>query len=422
MSGANKLKLTTRKIGEIKLYENNPRDNDRAVDAVAASIKSFGFKVPIIIDKDGVVVCGHTRVKASRKLGLEEVPCIVADDLTDEQIKAFRLADNKVGELAGWDMERLSEELSLIDMDMSEFGFEDLEKEMEREALEDDFDENEPLPENPYAKRGDVFELRGHRLMCGDSTKQEDVAILLNGKLADMAVTDPPYNVNYGQKGKDYRERGGYGCGMDDRSIMNDNMEDGDFLAFLRGAFACLRDSLKPGGAFYIWHSDSNRGTFEAAAKAEGLTVRQTIIWLKNAFTLGRQDYQWIHEPCLYGWKDGAGHYFVDDRTQDTVWQYAKPQSNDLHPTMKPVELFGKSIRNSSRKGETVLDLFGGSGTTMIACEQMGRNALLMELDERYADVIVRRFLRFAQSREGCFLVREGKRTPLEEIPDYCEG
>ncbi len=682
-------------IDDLVLYENNPRNNDKAVDAVAASINSFGFKVPIIIDKNNVVVCGHTRVKASKKLGMTEVPCIVADDLNEEQIKAFRLADNKVSELAEWDMDKLAEELKLIDMNMLQFGFEDLESSLERDVLEDEFDEEEELPVHPYSKKGDIFILGKHRLMCGDSTIKEDVDKLTDGREADMIFTDPPYNVDY---------EGGVDDHGSKMKIQNDKQSDEDFEEFLQKAFNNMALHCKKGGAIYCFHADSEGLNFRTAFVKSGFKLAECLIWVKNSLVLGRQDYHWRHEPCqpagtkvltpdgykniedlvdgdtvvsfntysgqvvgykkglsvktanrmykgdlysvtvdgkttratdnhkfsvrfrddyrtkyctylmkrgswwrvgitetynargfgvkqrmrqekadeawilevydskykaqigeqemtckygipythweterfehqegkvhvrtkedieslyasldlnqlhanaikclldhgrrfehplitldnridamscrvtckvtacnlipelmeipvpfekydgnetfkwspissvkrnyfegivyslevekhehyiadgivvhncLYGWREGAGHYFVDDRSQDTVWEYNKPKVNDLHPTMKPLELVGQAIKNSSKKGELVLDLFGGSGSTMIASEQIDRSAMLMELDEKYVDVIVKRYLRFVQSYDNCYLLRDGETIALKDIPDY---
>lgn len=406
----NKLNLIQMNIDDLVLYENNPRNNDGAVDAVAASINSFGFKVPIIIDKNNVVVCGHTRVKASKKLGMTEVPCIVADDLNEEQIKAFRLADNKVSELAEWDMDKLAEELKQIDMDMLQFGFEDLESSLERDVLEDEFDEEEELPVNPYSKKSDIFILGKHRLMCGDSTIKEDVDKLTDGKLADMIFTDPPYNVDY---------EGGVDDNGSKMKIQNDKQSDADFKEFLQKAFDNMALHCKNGGSIYCCHADTEGLNFRTAFINAGFKLAECLIWVKNSLVLGRQDYHWRHEPILYGWKEGAGHYFIDDRSQDTIWEYNKPKVNDLHPTMKPLELVGRAIKNSSKKGELVLDLFGGSGSTMIASEQIDRSAMLMELDEKYVDVIVKRYLRFVQSYDNCYLLRNGETIALKDIPDY---
>lgn len=400
---SNKLNIVMMKTSDLIDYKNNPRKNDKAVEAVANSINSFGFKVPVIIDKNNVLVCGHTRVKAAKKLGIEEIPVIIADDLNEDQIKAFRIADNKTAELADWDMDKLAEELKLIEMDMEQFGFDDLEKLLDRDVLEDDF--KEELLETAYSKKGDVFVFGKHRLMCGDSTKSEDVEKLMNGTKADMIFTDPPYNVDYE--------------GSTGMKIQNDKQSDEDFYNFLLNAFKNMHESVKPGGAIYVCHADSEGVNFRNAFKAAGFKLAECLIWVKNSLVLGRQDYQWRHEPILYGWKEGAGHYFINDRSQDTIWEYNKPKVNDLHPTMKPLELVGRAIKNSSKNGEIVLDLFGGSGSTMIAAEQINRVAYLMELDEKYTDVIVKRMLRFIQTYDDCYLIRDGIKTPLKEIEAY---
>lgn len=407
------LKITERKIGDIKPYERNPRRNDEAVKYVAESIREFGFKVPIVIDKNGVIVAGHTRYKAGIKLGLKEVPCIVADDLTEEQIKAFRLADNKTAEKAEWDFDLLEEELSeLFNFDMEMFGFDDPIEEMEELEADEDGYEVE-IPEEPRAKLGDIYQLGRHRLMCGDSTLPEDVKKLMDGMPADMVLTDPPYNVNISNS-----------RGM---TIKNDDMDSSQFLDFLTKAFANVEMSLKAGGAFYIWFASKEHINFETALNNNRLIVRQELIWNKNSFVLSRQDYQWKHESCLYGWKDGASHYFVDNRTHTTVFEDQrpnikkmkkeemvklleeifsdkvsttvinedKPSSNDLHPTMKPLKLMGRQIANSSKQGEAVLDLFGGSGSTLMACEQLDRKCYTMEYDPHYVDVIIDRWEQF---------------------------
>ena len=398
-------KIVLMKTSDILPYDNNPRLNDEAVDAVANSIKTFGFRNPIIVDKNNVIIAGHTRLLASKKLGLERVPVIVVTDLTDDEIKALRLADNKTAEIAKWDMGKLSVELANINMDMLQFGFEDLINKLEKEVKEDDFDENEELPENPYAKKGDIFLIGNNRLMCGDSTDEETVNKLMDGKQADLVFTDPPYNVDISN--------------ADGLKIQNDNMKDSDFYNFLLKAFKNLFNHTKPGGSIYCFHADSEGLNFRKAFKEAGFKLAECLIWVKNSLVLSRQDYHWRHEPCLYGWKEGASHYFIDDRTQDTIWEYNKPKANDLHPTMKPLELVGRAIKNSSKQKDIVLDLFGGSGSTLIAANQINRNAYLMELDERYVDVIVKRYLRNVGTFEGCFLIRDGEKISLEGIKDY---
>lgn len=369
------------KITDLKPYEKNPRMNDNAVPYVANSIKEFGFKVPIIIDKKNVIVAGHTRYKAAQQLGLETVPCIIADDLTPKQIKAFRLADNKTAEKAEWETEFLSDELKeLLDVDMGAFGFEDVldDLEEELEAQEDDYEME--LPEDPMAKTGQIWQLGKHRLMCGDSTKKTDVLQLVGGCKMDILITDPPYNVSYEGKTKD------------NLKIQNDNLNSKDFRTFLRDAFKNADDVMREGAAFYIWYASSEAINFESACNDAGWKIRQKLIWEKNTFVLGRQDYQWNHEPCLYGWKDGAAHTWMSDRKQTTILKFNRPIRNDIHPTMKPIPLFDYQIKNSTRSGDKVLDLFGGSGTTIMACEQNGRTAYVMEYDPKYADAIIDRW------------------------------
>lgn len=422
----NKEQIVYKKTSELKLNSRNPRKNDEAVDTVAKSIQEFGFKNPLIIDSAGTVWCGNTRLKAARKLGIKEVPCIVADDLTEEQIRKLALIDNKSSEIAEWDFELLKDELA--DLDMSEFDLDwgiDEALGIEKEVREDNFDVDEAIPEEPKAKLGDIYQLGEHRLMCGDSTKEEDVAKLMDGAKADMVVTDPPYNVNIGQGGCSIMSMRIQHHRQDGATIKNDNMEDDEFYEFLLKAFRNINTSLKDGGAFYIWHADDTKGLiFREAMNDAELQIRQTLIWNKNRLVMGRQDYQWKHEPCLYGWKDGAGHYFVDDRTQTTVIEdkgidlkklkkeemlkllqeiYSdkvsttiinedRPNVSEEHPTMKPIKLFARQIKNSSRIDEIVLDLFGGSGTTIIACEQLKRKAYMMEFDPHYVDVIIKRW------------------------------
>lgn len=368
-------------LSDIKPYEKNPRKNDEAVKYVAASIDEFGFKVPIVIDKDGVIVAGHTRYKAAKKLKLTEVPCIIADDLTDEQIKAFRLADNKVSEKSEWDFDLLFDEMGGLDIDMTVFGFDDDVLEEEPEAVEDEYEGE--LPEEPKSKSGDVYQLGNHRLMVGDSTVLADVEKLMGGELADMLLTDPPYNVAYEGKTKDKLK------------IANDNMNNDNFRQFLVDAFNNADMAMKPGAVFYIWHADSEGYNFRGACFDVGWQVRQCLIWNKNSMVMGRQDYHWKHEPCLYGWKDGSSHLWAADRKQTTILNFDKPLRNDLHPTMKPIPLFDYQIKNNTKECDIVLDLFGGSGTTIMACEQNNRRAFAMEFDPRYADVIIDRWEQF---------------------------
>lgn len=345
------------KLNEIHPYEKNPRKNEAAVEPVAASIKEFGFKVPIIIDKDNIIVAGHTRYKAAKKLQMEEVPCIKADDLTEEQIKAFRLADNKVAEAAEWDFQLLGEELEGLTIDMEQFGFELVGE--EKEIVEDEAPEP---PAEPKSKLGQIYQLGNHRLMCGDSTKEEDVEKLMGGVKADLLITDPPYNVDYeGTAGK----------------IKNDSWSDDDsFKEFLNKALSNANNNMKPGACFYIWYANMQSHNFIPAIMSV-FQIRSYLIWNKNSLCLGRGDYQWKHEPCVYGWKEGS-HLWASDRKQTTVIDFDRPTKSELHPTMKPVGLFDYQIKNNTKQEDCVLDLFGGSGTTIMACEQNKRKAFVI--------------------------------------------
>lgn len=383
-------------LAELKPYEKNPRRNDASVEYVANSIKEFGFKVPIVIDRDGVIVAGHTRYKAAKKLGMEKVPCIVADDLSEAQIKAFRLADNKVGEFSEWDLNLLGSELgdlsNIFNFDMADFGFLP-DADLVPAGDDDEFDADAVAGsiEDPVTELGDLFVLGGHRLICGDS-------------VMDLYLTDPPYNVNY------------TGFTKDKLTIQNDSMDSSQFLAFLTDAFVAADSVLKPGAAFYIWHASSEVRNFaDAITNIPGWMFKEYLVWVKDKFTLGRQDYQWRHEPCWYGWKEGSAHYFINDRTQSTVLEFDKPQRNGEHPTMKPVELFELQVNNSSRAGENVLDSFGGSGTTIIACEKTGRHGFSAELDPKYCDVIVERWMNLSK-KEAFLLKADGTKVPWSEL------
>lgn len=379
------MQIVAKNTKDLKPYENNPRKNDEAVKYVKKSIEEFGFKVPIVIDKDDVIVCGHTRWKAAKALKLKEVPCVIADDLSDEQIKAFRLADNKVGEVAEWDLDFLKVELDELDqlgVDMDAFGFVDIDFGDDAEAEDDDFDADAAVEEikDPITQPGDIWQLGNHRLICGDSTDPEVVAKLFEGGQADLIVTDPPYNVGYVGKTKDAL------------TIQNDKKSASAFKDFLLDAFGAMYTVLKEGGAFYVWYASREHINFESALNEVGLTVREQLIWVKNSLVLSRQDYHWKHEPCLYGWKDGAPHNWYSDRSQTTVLEFKRPARNAEHPTMKPVDLIGYLIKNSSKQTDVVFDPFGGSGSTLIACEQLNRTCRTIELDPIYCDVIVKRW------------------------------
>lgn len=411
------MQIYDKPLGWLTPYENNPRNNDEAVGPVANSISEFGFKVPIVATSDGEIINGHTRWKAAKKLKLKTVPVIIADDLTEEQVKAFRLADNKVAEIAQWDIELLLSEIDSVDnLDMTLFGFTDQDytlDDFEDEELdtEDAEEINGQDTQTSAVDYGDIYQLGRHRLMCGDSTSIADMEELVDGNKIDLYVTDPPYNVAY---------EGGTEEAM---TIMNDSMDDVSFRQFLKDAFSVADKHLKPGGAFYIWHADSEGLNFRAAVKETGWLLKQNIIWVKNSIVLGRQDYQWKHEPCLYGWKDGASHYFVDNRSLATVieedednlkemtkgeliayiktmqegsltsvFYEDKPVRNDIHPTMKPLKLIARCVLNSSKKGERVLDSFNGGGSTLMVCEKTERIYYGMELDPLYVERTIKRW------------------------------
>ena len=393
------------KLTDLIPYENNPRINDDAIDVVANSIKEFGFKNPIIIDKDNVIVCGHTRRLAAIKLGLTEVPCIRADDLTEDQIKAFRVADNKTSELSTWDLDKLKIELGDIELNMADFGFEDLLDQMKELPEDDEFDADTELEKEAFVKKGDIWHLGRHKLMCGDSTTS-DVQVLMEGKYADLCVTDAPYNVDY---------EGGSGM-----KIQNDNMSGEEFYKFLDKAFKNINLSLKPGACFYEFFATREHVNFENALKDNDLSPKQELIWSKNGqFTLGRQDYQWDFEPCFYGWKNGASHNWYSDRKQKCVLTFDKPKRNELHPTQKPVPLISYLMKNSSRPKDLIIDLFGGSGTTLIAAEETDRTCFTMEIDEKYASAIVRRYVKARGNADDVFVVRCGEQIKATEIYDF---
>jgi len=383
-------------IEDLTPYENNPRINDQAVEAVAKSIQEFGFRQPIVVDTGGVIVCGHTRWKAAKELGLKTIPVHVAVDLSPVQVKAYRLADNKIAELADWDCDLLSGELAGLegmDFDLSTLGFPDVELEALRRTplpgAPEILDMMDEVPETPNSKVGEFYMLGKHRLLVGDSTNLDDVCKLMGDLRADLLLTAPPCNVDYEGKTPDALK------------IRNDCMPDAEFRAFLKGVLTNADAMMHPGAAFYIWYADVESYNFHGACQDVGWQVRQCLIWVKSDMVIGWNDYHWQHEPCLYGWKAGTGHQWFSDRSQTTVFQFNRPNRNAQHPTPKPVELFEYQMLNSTSKGQVVLDLFGGSGTTLIAAERTQRVARLMELDPRYADVIRRRWAELVHG-EGC--------------------
>ena len=390
-----KMKVVDVPVSEIVPYENNPRINEGAVEQLANIIATLGFRNPAVLNKDKVIIEGHTRLLAVKKLGWETMPCIIATDLTPEQEQALRIADNKIAEIAEWDEDKLKVELAALqeagfDLSLLAFGDDELSDLLGGEAGTHGETEPDAVPETPevpVSTPGEVYQLGKHLLVCGDSTKPNDVDKVCKADEADLWLTDPPYNVDY--------------HGSDGQSIQNDSMEDTKFREFLRAAFSCAEKRLQPGGSFYIFHADSEGYNFRGACFDVGLKVRQCLVWKKNSLVLGRQDYKWIHEPCLYGWRDGAAHEWYSDCSQTTVMEFNKPKKNDLHPTMKPVEMLCYLIGNSSKRGDMVLDTFCGSGSTLIACERTGRVCRAVELDPKYCDVIRRRWAEFVHG-EGC--------------------
>lgn len=385
-------------------YINNARThNDEQVSQICASINEYGFTNPILIDEKNSIIAGHGRLLAAKKLKMKEVPCIVLCGLTDAQKKAYIIADNKLALNAGWNDELLKvefENLKELDFDLNLTGFsaDEIDAildniEDDKEIQEDDFDGE--LPEEPKAKLGDIYQLGNHRLMCGDSTKEEDVKKLVGEQKMDLLITDPPYNVDY---------EGGSGM-----KIQNDNMSGEEFYKFLVKAFTNANNFLKDGGAFYCWYASKEVVNFHTALEDSGFNVKQELIWNKNSMVMGRQDYQWKHEPCLYGWKETGSHEWYSDRKQVTVINWDRPTKADLHPTMKPIGLFDYQIKNSSKKGDNILDLFGGSGTTLMACEQNKRNAYIMEFDPKYVDVIIKRWEQFTGKKAE--LIEEGDKA-----------
>lgn len=378
------------KIESLKPAEYNPRKDlkpeDEEYQKIKKSITEFGYVAPIIINSNMTVIGGHQRLKVLKELGYTEVECVVVD-LDQEKEKALNIALNKIS--GDWDNDKLEELLAElkqtdIDMDITGFSFDEVDEILKdiTGSKEDDFDLDQALDEieEPISKRGDVWILGKNRLMCGDSTQKEDVMHLMNSQEADMLLTDPPYNVDYEGKTSEALK------------IENDNMSETEFYNFLLDSFKNMFDSIKYGGSAYVFHADTEGLNFRNAFKSCGFKLAQCLVWVKNTFVMGRQDYQWRHEPILYGWKPGAGHYFVDNRKQSIVLEFDKPSRNAEHPTMKPVDLLVYLIKNSSKENDLILDLFGGSGSTLIAAEQTQRRCYTMELDPKYCDVIIKRW------------------------------
>nr|DAT72551.1 MAG TPA: adenine specific DNA methyltransferase [Caudoviricetes sp.] len=368
----------------------NPRKDLKPDDAeyikIKNSIVKFGFVSPLVINKDMTVIGGHQRLKVLKDLGITEVECIVVDlDKTNE--KALNIALNKIQ--GDWDedkLEALLQELKLeeFDMNLTGFDFDEVDEILNdiNGTKEDNFDVDSAYEEieEPITKPGDIWILGNHRLMCGDSTHKDDIMRLMNNQDADMLLTDPPYNVDY------------VGKTAEALKIKNDNMDDNQFYEFLKKVFENMYIVTKEGASIYVFHADTEGINFRKAFKDVGFKLAECLIWKKDCFVMGRQDYQWQHEPVLYGWKEGKAHYFINDRTQSTILEFDRPKQSTLHPTMKPIDLIAKLIKNSSKENDIILDLFGGSGSTIIAAEQLNRKCYTMELDPKYCDVIVKRW------------------------------
>ncbi len=397
-------------------YANNPRKNGAAVDKVAASIKEFGFKVPIIIDKDNVIVAGHTRLLAAKKLGLENVPCVIADDLTPAQIKAYRIADNKTAEFAEWDDELLKIELEGLEeldfnLDLTGFDKAELEKllaDNNSDVKDDDFDLTAALEKAAFVMPGDVWSLGRHRLICGDATDAGTVRKLMDGRKANLVLTDPPYNLAFESA-----------SGL---KIQNDSMKAEQFYTFLLSSFRNLADNLESGGSAYIFHADTEGENFRRAFREAGFHLSGTCIWAKDSFVMGRSPYQWQHEPILFGWLKTGTHKWYAGRSEATIWNYAKPKRNADHPTSKPLDLLAYPIQNSSQPNGLVLDTFGGSGSTLLACEQTDRVCCMLELDPMYASVILRRFDTFKGGVDDITCVRNGETLRYADLVKEVEG
>lgn len=397
-------------ISQLVPYVNNARTHsDAQVKKLRASLREFGFINPVIIDSEYNVIAGHGRILAAKEEGIEKVPCVFVDYLTPAQKKAYILADNRMAMDAGWDEELLRVEIEALqaeyfDVGLTGFDEKDITELFAGEddgAQDDNFDVDEELQKPPVTKSGDVWLLGNHRLICGDSTKAETYEVLMDGKKANLVVTDPPYNVNYeGSAGK----------------IQNDSMNEEAFEKFLFDAYTQMNAAITEDASIYVFHSDSHGLAFRKAFEDAGFYLSGCCIWKKQSLVLGRSPYQWQHEPCLYGWKKKGKHQWYSDRKQTTIWEFDKPKKNGDHPTMKPIPLIAYPIRNSSMSNCIVLDPFGGSGSTLIACEQLGRICHTIELDEKYCDVIMKRYIEQVGSAEGVSVVRNGVTVRFEDL------
>lgn len=395
-------------------YVNNARTHSQEqVNKLRGSLREFGFINPVIIDSDFNVIAGHGRLMAAKEEGIEEVPCVLVDYLTEAQKKAYILADNRYAQDAGWDEELLRleiESLEGMDFDVSLTGFNedeiaDLFADSERTGAEDDdFDLSDALEKASFVERGDVWVVGRHRLMCGDATSPEDVATLMDGKKANLIITDPPYNVAFESS--------------DGLSIKNDKMENDKFYEFLLAAFKNMAEHLEKGGSAYVFHADTEGLNFRKAFIDAGFHLSGCCIWVKNSLVLGRSDYQWQHEPVLYGFLQNGKHYWSKNagRSQTTIWNFDKPKKNKNHPTSKPLDLLAYPIGNSSQENAIVIDTFGGSGSTLMTCEQTNRICHTMELDEKYASVILRRYVEDTDDADNVYVIRNGEKLMYSDL------
>lgn len=400
-------------IDKLIPYANNARTHSQEqINKLRASLREFGFINPVIIDRDYGIIAGHGRVIAARQERIKEVPCVFADHLTEAQKKAYILADNRMALDAGWDEQMLRvelEELQDLDFDLELTGFDD--KEIDDlfgvgtdgpEAEDDAFDLTAALEKAAFVKRGDVWTVGKHRLVCGDATSAADVSKLMNGKRANLLLTDPPYGVSFKSS--------------DGLTIQNDSLKDEEFYKFLYSAFKNVVDHMQNGGAAYVFHADTEGLNFRKAFIDAGFHLAGCCIWVKDSLVLGRSDYQWQHEPVLYGFLQNGRHSWYSDRKQTTIWNFAKPKRNENHPTSKPLDLLGYPIGNSTQENAIVVDTFGGSGSTMMACEQLNRICYMMELDEKYASVILRRAVEIGIDPSEIYTERDGETVKYEDV------
>ena len=399
---------------ELIPYVNNARTHSsEQINKLRSSLREFGFINPVIIDREYNVIAGHGRIMAAKAEGIEKVPCVFVDYLTEAQKKAYILADNRMAMDAGWDEELLRVEIEALQAEAFDIGLTGFdEKEIvdlfasEDDVEDDDFDVEAELEKPTFTKAGDVWVLGQHRLICGDSTKEETYEILMEGKKANLVVTDPPYNVNYeGSAGK----------------IKNDNMANDKFYQFLFDAYTCMSKAMADDASIYVFHADTEGLNFRKAFADAGFYLSGTCIWKKQSLVLGRSPYQWQHEPCLFGWKQKGKHQWYSGRKETTIWEFDKPKKNGDHPTMKPIPLIAYPIKNSSMTNCIVLDPFGGSGSTMIACEQTGRICRTIELDEKFCDVIVKRYIEQVGTAENVFVIRDGLKVSYHDLEVYAE-